>query len=191
MNFNSHADIMVARTAGLVNVVTPGEKQGRGYAVPTGTAFAAAVARALTDSEIRWLVAGAVRAATEIGTAARPVFEHAGVGDLDAAAGAANGLLQHYAPTPELTRHDGQPWHLHFHGTAKRDPSQWGGGVAVALATVVGSEYADRLGVCEAPRCDRVFVDVSRNGTRRFCSTACQNRVKAAAHRARQAGGSP
>ena len=47
-------------------------------------------------------------------------------------------------------------------------------------------EYADRLGVCSAPECDRVFVDVSRNGTRRFCSTACQNRVKAAAHRARR-----
>jgi hypothetical protein len=31
-----------------------------------------------------------------------------------------------------------------------------------------------------------VFVDVSRNGTKRFCSTACQNRVKAAAFRARQ-----
>jgi predicted RNA-binding Zn ribbon-like protein len=36
--------------------------------------------------------------------------------------------------------------------------------------------------------CDRVFVDVSRNGTRRFCSETCQNRVKVAAHRARQHG---
>jgi predicted RNA-binding Zn ribbon-like protein len=32
---------------------------------------------------------------------------------------------------------------------------------------------------------DRVFVDISRNGTRRFCSTACQNPIKAAAHHAR------
>jgi predicted RNA-binding Zn ribbon-like protein len=28
-------------------------------------------------------------------------------------------------------------------------------------------------------------VDTSRNGTRRFCSTACQNRVKAALFRER------
>ncbi len=189
VNFNSHADVLVGRATALVNAVTPGERQGRPYVVPDGVELAAAIAAALKDSEFRWLLAQAMRAATEIGTAARPVFEHAGVGDLDAAAEAANGLLHHYAPTPELTRHDGEPWHLHFHGIAKRDPSQWGGGIAVALATVVGSEYADRLGVCEAPRCDRVFVDVSRNGTRRFCSTACQNRVKAAAHRARQAGG--
>ncbi|HEX8935998.1 MAG TPA: CGNR zinc finger domain-containing protein, partial [Pseudonocardiaceae bacterium] len=48
-----------------------------------------------------------------------------------------------------------------------------------------GSDCASRLGVCSAPRCDRVYVDASRNGTRRFCCTACQNRVKSAAHRAR------
>jgi predicted RNA-binding Zn ribbon-like protein len=33
-----------------------------------------------------------------------------------------------------------------------------------------------------------VYVDVSRNGTRRFCSTTCQNRVKAAAFRKRRTG---
>jgi predicted RNA-binding Zn ribbon-like protein len=44
----------------------------------------------------------------------------------------------------------------------------------------------DRLGVCTAALCDRVYVDNSRSGTRRFCSTSCQNRVKAAAFRARQ-----
>jgi predicted RNA-binding Zn ribbon-like protein len=52
---------------------------------------------------------------------------------------------------------------------------------------VLGSESHDRLGVCTAPRCDRVYVDTSRNGTRRYCSTSCQNRVKTAAFRARLA----
>jgi predicted RNA-binding Zn ribbon-like protein len=50
----------------------------------------------------------------------------------------------------------------------------------------VGGPMAQRLGICSAPSCDRVFVDTSRNGTKRFCTTACQNRVKAAAFRARQ-----
>jgi predicted RNA-binding Zn ribbon-like protein len=50
---------------------------------------------------------------------------------------------------------------------------------------VVGSSLHGRLGVCSAERCDRVYVDTSRNGSRRFCSTACQNRVKAAAFRAK------
>ena len=114
------------------------------------------------------------------------MFELVQRGDLDAASRTVNKLLERYRPTPYLDHHDGEPWHLHFHGDEAADRSGWGGGVAVALAGVLGSEYADRLGVCEAPACDRVFVDVSRNGTRRYCSTACQNRVKAAAHRARQ-----
>ncbi len=46
-----------------------------------------------------------------------------------------------------------------------------------------GGEHYDRLGVCTAPHCDRVYVDTSRNGSKRFCSTACQNRVKTAAFR--------
>ncbi|MEV7190535.1 CGNR zinc finger domain-containing protein [Streptomyces sp. NPDC093510] len=51
----------------------------------------------------------------------------------------------------------------------------------------MGSDLAGRLGVCRAPKCDRVYVDTSRNAARQFCSTACQSRVKAAAHRARRA----
>jgi predicted RNA-binding Zn ribbon-like protein len=51
---------------------------------------------------------------------------------------------------------------------------------------VLGSPMADRLGLCSAPSCDRAYVDISRNGARRFCSTACQNRVKAATFRERQ-----
>jgi predicted RNA-binding Zn ribbon-like protein len=63
--------------------------------------------------------------------------------------------------------------------------AQWAAPCATGLAVVLGGELHDRLGVCTAPNCDRVYVDTSRNGTRRFCSTACQNRVKTAAFRAR------
>ncbi|WP_405875666.1 CGNR zinc finger domain-containing protein [Streptomyces xanthophaeus] len=38
----------------------------------------------------------------------------------------------------------------------------------------------------QAGRCDRVYADTSRNAARQFCSTACQNRTKAAAFRARR-----
>jgi predicted RNA-binding Zn ribbon-like protein len=58
---------------------------------------------------------------------------------------------------------------------------------ATALAIALASEVSARLGVCAAPHCDRVYVDTSRNGSRRFCSAACQSRVKAAAFRARRA----
>ena len=45
------------------------------------------------------------------------------------------------------------------------------------------------MGTCAAERCDVVFVDTSKNGSRRFCSTGCQNRVKTAAYRSRSLRG--
>ena len=188
MEFGSHTDSVVAATAALVNVTTPGERRGRPYLVATGPDLVGALTEALRAGDRRTSAptAGAIPALVELGAACRPVFELAGDREFDQAAAAANELLQRYRPTPHLDRHDSEPWHLHFHGQEHADPSGWGGGVAVGLATVLGSDYPDRLGVCAAPACDRVFVDVSRNGTRRFCSTACQNRVKAATHRARQ-----
>ena len=77
-------------------------------------------------------------------------------------------------------------WSLHFHGPDDGLVNGWGAGCAAGLALALGTGLAGRLGVCAAPHCDRVFVDVSRNGQRRFCSPQCQSRVKAAAHRARQ-----
>ncbi|MGH3516357.1 MAG: CGNR zinc finger domain-containing protein, partial [Haloechinothrix sp.] len=43
----------------------------------------------------------------------------------------------------------------------------------------------------EATDCRRAFLDTTRNGTRRFCSTTCQNRIKAAALRRRRAAHPP
>ena len=77
-------------------------------------------------------------------------------------------------------------WHVHFHGTDDTLATGWTAGCATALALAIGSDLAGRLGICEAQRCDRVYVDTSRNSSKRFCSLACQNRTKAAAHRARR-----
>jgi predicted RNA-binding Zn ribbon-like protein len=187
VNFGSHTDAVIAAAVGLVNAATPGGRQGQPFVVPTGDALSAAVTVALQQAG-RGSTAPAkaqLPAFVELGGAVRVVFEQVSAGDLDAAAGTVNTLLGRYQPSPYLDRHDGQPWHLHFHGNDATDRSGWGGGISVGLATVLGSEYAERLGVCAASGCDRVYVDVSRNGTRRFCSTTCQNRIKAAAHRAR------
>jgi predicted RNA-binding Zn ribbon-like protein len=107
-------------------------------------------------------------------------------GAVDEAASRLNALLAATGARPQLDRHDGEPWHLHFHGQTDGLVQSWAAGCATGLAVVLGTELYNRLGVCTAPRCDRVYVDISRNGTCRFCSTSCQNRVKAAAFRARQ-----
>ncbi len=187
MHFGSHLDDIVAVAAALVNVATPGERQGRPYAVPGNAELDAGVLAALRASDRRADALGPLRHHfVELAEGVRPVFEHMDAGEIDAAAHTVNGLLTRYRPSPFLEKHGGDPWHVHFHGPAAADRTGWGGSVATGLATVLGSGQAGRLGVCAAPACDRVFVDVSRNGNRRFCSEACQNRVKAAAHRARQ-----
>jgi hypothetical protein len=175
----------------LVNAIVPGESRGRAYPAADGVEElrerAEAVpglwltpGRPFTDKETR----GIAKVAEEL----HAVFASAQDGDLDGAARLLNAMIVRYDARPTLLRHDNEPWHLHFHGPGVGVVESIGGATSVALAFVLGSEYADRIGMCSAPSCDRVYVDVSRNGTKRFCSTACQNRVKAASFRARQAG---
>ncbi|HZP53390.1 CGNR zinc finger domain-containing protein [Actinocrinis sp.] len=173
----------------LVNAIVPGESRGRGYPAADGVeelrGRAQAVpgltpGRPLTDKETR----GVAKIAEEL----HAVFASAHDGDIDAAARLLNAMIVRYDARPTLLRHDNEPWHLHFHGPGAGVVEGIGGATSVALAFVFGGEYADRVGMCSAPNCDRVYVDVSRNGTKRYCSTACQNRVKAASFRARQAG---
>jgi predicted RNA-binding Zn ribbon-like protein len=185
VNFNSHTDIVVRVAVALVNLLTPGEDRGRGYQPPEGderTAAAGAVLRASGGREATWEEAAEL---CFVAAELRGVFEAVSTGAIDDAAALVNALLIRTGARPELERHDGQSWHLHFHAASKSLPDGWAAGCATGLAVVLGGDLHDRLGVCTAPRCDRVYVDTSRNGTRRYCSTSCQNRVKTAAFRAR------
>jgi predicted RNA-binding Zn ribbon-like protein len=44
----------------------------------------------------------------------------------------------------------------------------------------------ERFGICDASTCDDVFVDISRNRSRRYCSDTCTTRQNVAAYRRRQ-----
>ncbi|MET8992500.1 CGNR zinc finger domain-containing protein [Nonomuraea wenchangensis] len=61
-----------------------------------------------------------------------------------------------------------------------------GGEFATALALIVDGYGPDRFGQCEAHRCDAVYIDLTRNGSRRHCSSACTARAKTAAYRSRR-----
>jgi predicted RNA-binding Zn ribbon-like protein len=185
VNFNSHTDLVIRVAVELVNLLTPGEGRGRRYLPPEADERTEAVATVLTAAGGR---AASWEEAAELCFVAaelRGVFEAVSAGAVDEAAGRVNTLLIRTGARPELERHDGQSWHLHFHAADNSLPNGWAAGCGTGLAVVVGGELYDRLGVCTAPRCDRVYVDTSRNGTRRYCSTSCQNRVKTAAFRAR------
>jgi predicted RNA-binding Zn ribbon-like protein len=189
VNFTSHVDTIVTTAVGLVNAVTPGAARGRDFAQPSGPPLTDAVSQAIRAGRASLPVISA-QDAVELAAVAgrlRVVFDLVSTGDVDGAAAAVNDLLTETGARPQLDRHDGEPWHMHFHARIDSPAQGWAAGCATGLAIVLGTEMYNRLGVCTAPRCDRVYVDVSRNGTRRFCSTSCQNRVKAAAFRARQA----
>ncbi|MEJ2879105.1 MULTISPECIES: CGNR zinc finger domain-containing protein [unclassified Saccharothrix] len=72
----------------------------------------------------------------------------------------------------------------HAHPT----PAQALGLVARDLVDLVGGPRRGRLHQCEAEVCGTFFVDTSRAGRRRWCSSAtCGNRARVAAHRDRAA----
>jgi predicted RNA-binding Zn ribbon-like protein len=191
VDFTSHTDAVVAVAVELVNALTPGEAYGRPHEPPDDRSLPAAVAAALSAgrSEVRQVSLGDAAAFRPVASAIRSVFDAAASGQTDAAAQLVNDMLAQSGARPRLEQHDGQPWHLHFHGAEDSLVTGWAAGCATGLAVVLGGESRGRLGVCSAPSCDRVFVDTSRNATRRFCSTACQNRVKAASFRAAHRAG--
>jgi predicted RNA-binding Zn ribbon-like protein len=96
-----------------------------------------------------------------------------------------NGLVADAEVRPELTDHDGT-WHLHYAPKAARLSQRVAATAAMALATVVAEHGATRLKVCGSESCADVFVDRSRNQSRRYCSDRCANRENVAAHRARR-----
>ncbi|MDA2810894.1 CGNR zinc finger domain-containing protein [Nocardiopsis sp. RSe5-2] len=170
-----------------VNLLVPGERGGRPH---DGSAEAAELAGALAVAGRQYAhERPAPEEVEELRGLARRmyrVFAEVEAGDMDAACEAANALMSDTGAMPVLARHSDEPWHLHFHAIDAPWAVGWAAAMATGLAVVLGSASAERLGLCSAQRCDRVFADTSRNGTRRFCSTACQNRTKAAAFRARR-----
>jgi predicted RNA-binding Zn ribbon-like protein len=187
VEFDSHTSDVVTATVASVNVVTPGDARGRAYVPPVGTALADQLIAALGPARRERLPVSAIEIAelaAYLGSL-RAVFELLAAGKLDEACHRVNDLLSITGAIPVLSQHDGEQWHLHFHAPDAAWAVRWAGAMATSLAIVLGGPSYDRLGVCGAPVCDRVYVDTSRNGTRRFCSTACQNRVKAAAFRER------
>jgi len=194
MRFDSHVMRLLEATVALVNATTEGYDGGRAVEVLTGSALRDAIASALADAspgaDARPRVsADDATALVALAVDVREVFAATDSGDLDAAANRVNALLLATGARPQLDHTPEHGWNLHFHAPDDTLARGWSAGIAAGLALALGSDLAGRLGICAADKCDRVYVDTSKNGRRRFCSTRCQNRVKAAAHRDRAAAG--
>jgi predicted RNA-binding Zn ribbon-like protein len=118
-------------------------------------------------------------------SALRNVFERAQADDAPGVVDALNGLFVRSNASPRLVQHDDLPLHLHFTPDDATLDRRLGAEIATALAIVVRDGGISRLRICDAPDCDGVFVDVSKNRSRRFCDTQCGNRQNVAAYRRR------
>ena len=96
-------------------------------------------------------------------------------------------MLADAGAIPQLVRHDEWDWHLHAVGPTRDLATRIVVETAMAMIDVIRADEMSRLGVCADDTCDGVVLDLSRNRSQRFCSTACGNRNAVAAYRARQA----
>lgn len=127
----------------------------------------------------------------EIRAKLRRVFE---TDDQLEAAEILNEMLASSEAQPILTNHDGQEWHLHYTPLGGPPATRVAAETAMALAVVIAEEGFERLQRCDSDTCDDVFIDASRNRSRRYCSSSiCGNRASVRAHRERQraASGNP
>jgi predicted RNA-binding Zn ribbon-like protein len=97
-----------------------------------------------------------------------------------------NAMLRETHASPQLMRHDGLDWHLHAVPMDAPLADRMMVESAMALLDVARSNETWRMRACEAFDCDGLLLDLSKNGSKRFCSVRCGNRMNMVAWRARQ-----
>lgn len=108
--------------------------------------------------------------------------------DRESAVPLVNAMLRDGGALPQLTAHDDYDWHIH----ATSDDAPLAMRVlveaAMAFVDVIRSDQYDRVRICSADDCDAVYIDYSRNGSKRYCDTGnCGNRMNVNAYRERKA----
>jgi predicted RNA-binding Zn ribbon-like protein len=189
VNLDSYSDAGILTAVDLVNELGPhdlaGDAEPRNRTVSALTRILA-----VDPASLAMLRRGDAPGFLALASSLREVFQDLDRGDVDGAAARLNALLAKHPAHPHLAKEQGR-WRLHHHPMDVALVPMWTSICAEAMARMLGAGHAARFGTCEAPDCARVFFDVSKNASRRFCSTTCQNRVKAAAFRLRQSSRGP
>ncbi|UOZ04029.1 ABATE domain-containing protein [Amycolatopsis sp. WQ 127309] len=117
----------------------------------------------------------------------RAVLERAAT-DAAGAAALINDGLRRSRATPAL-RHDHDRWWTEVTAGTDRCSAHLAATTLSALAAVIATLGPARLGVCAGPNCRGTFVDLSRNGSKQYCTRTCAHRASVAAYRSRNAQG--
>ena len=122
----------------------------------------------------------------------RAVFDAAAAGDSAAMVARLNAALDRHRVQPSISGHDDHDWHLHVASTDAPLIDEYAAGAVMGLTMAFLDLGRERFGTCADPRCRGVFLDTSRNRSRRHCSERCATRANVAAlRRRRQADAHP
>lgn len=114
------------------------------------------------------------------------VFGLAAGGAEQEAVGLLNALLARYPVHPQVSGHDGQPWHLHLCDIGSA-ADRYGAGAVFGLTATVTDRGPGVLRVCAAASCPVVFIDNSPGAAVRHCPGHGQPRAIVTALRAGRA----
>ena len=117
--------------------------------------------------------------------ALRPVLRELLTTNRDRATELVNAMLADADALPQVVRHDELDWHIHAVPADAPLDRRVVVETAMAMIDVIRADDLSRLSVCADDRCRGLVLDLSRNRSRRFCSTTCANRNAVAAYRAR------
>jgi CGNR zinc finger/Putative stress-induced transcription regulator len=119
------------------------------------------------------------------------IATHCESGDDQAAIAMMNALLAETGAVPQIVAHDGRGPHVHVSSPVAPMADRIAAHLAMGLAELVVAGESRRVRSCASPTCREVFVDLSRNRSRRYCdSRTCGNRLHVAAYRARRSAAS-
>jgi predicted RNA-binding Zn ribbon-like protein len=93
-----------------------------------------------------------------------------------------NGILGRSGAKPQLER-TSEGWRISWTGGLVESVAS---STAMSLLEAIRDDGWQRFGICAGAPCCCVFVDRSKNRSRRFCSELCADRVAQALHRARR-----
>jgi predicted RNA-binding Zn ribbon-like protein len=105
-------------------------------------------------------------------------------GDVAEAARLLNELAEETAAVPHLVESDGA-WTLRFGPSERSVAAHLGATAAAALIDIVRAHGLTRFGTCSGPPCTGVFVDATKNRSKRYCCQWCADREAQRRHRAR------
>ncbi|MEU8894786.1 CGNR zinc finger domain-containing protein [Nocardia sp. NPDC048505] len=118
--------------------------------------------------------------------ALRPALRRLLTSDRDTTVRLINETLAEHRALPQLVRHGEVDYHIHAVAPDAPLPVRIAVETAMAMIDLVRADDLSRLAICADSACAGIVLDLSRNRSRRYCSTTCGNRNAVAAYRARR-----